>query len=329
MIESAKTLLAGIVKGELRSIAKAVTLVESQKPSDVVLADELLAAIMPHTGRAIRLGISGIPGVGKSTFIEALGLLLIDRGLRVAVLAIDPSSPVSGGSILGDKTRMERLSASHNAFVRPSPSLGSLGGVARKTRETSLVMEASGFDVVIIETVGVGQSEIVVSSMVDAFLMLQMPSTGDELQMFKKGILEVADVIAINKADGELRVAAERAAVLLKSTFSLIVPHESTAPSVVICSARDNKNIEAVWNEVEAFISRQRLTGHWQKRRERQLTQWFDEEIGHQLIERFISDRQSHDLLAEARRSILAGQAPVSTTARQIVRQLVTLACPG
>jgi LAO/AO transport system kinase len=323
MNDFVKSIVIGIGKRELRAIAQAVTLVESTRPSDQLLADSLLSEIMPLTEGAIRLGISGIPGVGKSTFIEALGLLLIKKGKRVAVLAIDPSSPVSGGSILGDKTRMEHLAESPNSFIRPSPSRGSLGGVARKTRETSLLMEASGFDIVIIETVGVGQSEILVSSMVDVFLMLQNPNTGDELQTIKKGILEVADVVAVNKADGELLIPAQRAAAMLKGAFDLVATHESWSPPVVLCSAREGKNIDLVWNEIERFIANQEKTGSWGLRRQRQLTNWFDSEVSQQLVEQLTTNINCQAILGQAKDDAVSRKSPVPAAARKAVQELL------
>ena len=230
----------GLLNGNRRILAKTITLIESSLSSHQVLAQAILDRLLPHTGKAVRLGITGVPGVGKSSFIESLGMLLVEKGHRVAVLAVDPSSTRSGGSILADKTRMERLSADSRAFIRPSPSGGTLGGVARKTRETMLVCEAAGFDVIIVETVGVGQSEITVSSMVDFFLVLMLAGAGDELQGIKKGVLELADAIAINKADGDNIEKAGRAKKDYETALHLLRPASPNwSPPVLTCSARE------------------------------------------------------------------------------------------
>jgi len=240
--------------GDRRALARAITLVESTRPEHRAEAQVLLSTLLPATGAAIRVGISGAPGVGKSTFIEAFGLYLIEQGHRVAVLAVDPSSPRSGGSILGDKTRMEALSRSPHAFIRPSPSGGTLGGVARRTREAGLVCEAAGFDVVLIETVGVGQSETAVADMVDLFALILAPGGGDELQGLKKGIVELADLLIINKADGELAAVAERAAAEYRAALHLLRPATpGWSPQVVQVSALERRGMDTVWAEVQRY----------------------------------------------------------------------------
>ncbi|MBI5590431.1 MAG: methylmalonyl Co-A mutase-associated GTPase MeaB [Deltaproteobacteria bacterium] len=246
-----ETSVSGLLDGNRRILAKTITLIESSLSSHQVMAQSILDRLLPHTGKAVRLGITGVPGVGKSSFIESLGMLLVNKGHRVAVLAVDPSSTRSGGSILADKTRMERLSADNRAFIRPSPSGGTLGGVARKTRETMLVCEAAGFDVIIVETVGVGQSEITVSSMVDFFLVLMLAGAGDELQGIKKGVLELADAIAINKADGDNIEKAGRAQKDYETALHFLRPASPNwSPPVLTCSARQMTGIEDIWATV-------------------------------------------------------------------------------
>lgn len=243
-----------LFKGDRRTLAKLITVIESKLDENRKESQTILETILPRAGKSIRIGITGIPGVGKSTFIESLGLSLIKKGFKVAVLAVDPSSPISGGSLMGDKTRMEELSRSNLAFIRPSPTSGSLGGVAQKTRETMLLCEAAGYDVILIETVGVGQSEVEVASMVDFFLVLMLPNSGDELQGIKKGILELADMIVVNKADGESVTMAETTAQHYRNAFHLLIPHSSFwHPKVKTCSAVKNINIDKIWDTVMDF----------------------------------------------------------------------------
>ena len=269
-----------------RAMAKAITLLESTREDHRVRADALLDALLPHSGQAFRLGISGVPGVGKSTFIEALGLWLIAHGHRVAVLAVDPSSSVSGGSILGDKTRMEQLSVQERAFIRPSPASGTLGGVAEKTRESMLVAEAAGHDIVIVETVGVGQSETAVSGMADMFVLLQLPNAGDDLQAIKKGVMELADLVVINKADLDPD-AATRARAQIGSALRLIGQHGHPEhadpahwhPQVMQLSALKNQGIDAFWQQVTRFRELQAASGRLQQRRQQQAKAWMWERI--------------------------------------------------
>ncbi|MES2229194.1 MAG: methylmalonyl Co-A mutase-associated GTPase MeaB [Pseudomonadota bacterium] len=267
-----QALLDGVRHGERRALAKAITLLESTRADHRARADDMLNALLPHTGRGMRLGISGVPGVGKSTFIEALGLALIARGHRVAVLAIDPSSSLSGGSILGDKTRMERLSTDDAAYIRPSPASGTLGGVAEKTREAMLVCEAAGYDVVIVETVGVGQSETAVASMTDLFVLLQLPNAGDDLQAIKKGVMELADLVVVNKADID-PAAATRAQAQITGSLRLFAGHDD-APRVLTMSALKGDGFDAFWSAVEAFHARRRASGEFDARRKRQALAW-------------------------------------------------------
>jgi len=275
-----RALLDGVRRGERRALAKAITLLESTRPEHRVRADLLLNELLPDTGKAIRLGISGVPGVGKSTFIEALGLFLIGKGHRVAVLAIDPSSTVSGGSILGDKTRMERLSVDEGAYIRPSPTSGTLGGVAEKTRETVLVCEAAGYDVVIVETVGVGQSETTVAGMTDMFVLMQLPNAGDDLQAIKKGVMELADLVVINKADLDAQ-AATRAQAQITSALRIFGQHGRGEPDatrwrtrVMQLSALNGTGVEAFWSAVQDFHHQRRASGDFEARRRGQATAW-------------------------------------------------------
>jgi LAO/AO transport system kinase len=268
------SLADGVRAGQRRALAKAITLIESTRGDDQARAQALLEALLPHTGAAARIGITGVPGVGKSTFIEALGLYLIEQGHRVAVLAVDPSSTVSGGSILGDKTRMERLSQNEAAFIRPSPSSGSLGGVAEKTREAMLLCEAAGFDVVIVETVGVGQSETAVAGMTDVFVLLQLPNAGDDLQAIKRGVVELADIVVYNKADIDAR-AAESAAAQMRAALSLLRPASAVwQPPVLMASAAKKEGIAEFWRAVEDHRRALTGTGELAAKRRHQALAW-------------------------------------------------------
>jgi LAO/AO transport system kinase len=266
--------VAGLLDGSRAWLARAITLVESTRADHRALAQELLVRLTPRSGSARRVGITGVPGAGKSTFIDALGTMLTGGGHRVAVLAVDPSSNRTGGSILGDKTRMTRLSADPAAFVRPSPTAGTLGGVAKATREAMVVVEAAGYDVVLVETVGVGQSEVTVAEMVDTFLLLSLARTGDQLQGIKKGVLELADVIAVNKADGPHETEAKNAARELSGALRLIHPGAGTPPPVLTCSARDGVGVDEVWERVVRHADGLRETGELDERRRRQQLGW-------------------------------------------------------
>ena len=274
MVEKDATLVAGLLAGQRRELARAITLIESTRADHQARAKALLEAVLPHSGRSMRVGISGVPGVGKSTFIEVLGMFLIEHGHRVAVLAIDPSSSINGGSILGDKTRMERLSLREEAFIRPSPSAGALGGVADKTREALLLCEAAGFDVIIVETVGVGQSETAVAGMTDAFVLLQLPNPGDDLQAIKKGIVELADLIVINKADIDPEATA-RAIGQMRGALSLLrhaTPHWE--PPVLAASATRQQGVAEFWREIEHYRQLMTDSGAMAEKRRHQSLAW-------------------------------------------------------
>lgn len=271
----------GVLAGERAPLSRAITLVESTRSDHRTAADALLDLLVRHTGGAIRIGLTGIPGAGKSTLIDRLGATLTAEGRRVAVLAVDPSSQRSGGSILGDKTRMARLAVDPRAFVRPSPTSGTLGGVASRTRETVLLCEAAGFDVVIVETVGVGQSEIVVADMVDLFVLLMLPGGGDELQGIKKGIVEIADIIAVNKADGDRREAARRAAAEIRAALDIVGPRDPAwTPPVLTLSGETGEGLAELWATVGQFRAIQVASGAFAERRAAQNVQWLWSELG-------------------------------------------------
>jgi LAO/AO transport system kinase len=306
-----------------RAMAKAITLLESTRTDHRAQADELLTALLPHTGKSFRLGISGVPGVGKSTFIEALGLYLIDNGHRVAVLTIDPSSTVSGGSILGDKTRMERLSVDERAYIRPSPSSGTLGGVAEKTREAMLVCEAAGYDVVIVETVGVGQSETAVQGMTDMFVLMQLPNAGDDLQAIKKGVMELADLVVINKADIDA-LAAQRAQLQITAAMQLLGMFGSHAetlwhPKAMQISALNGQGVDTFWAAATEFKTLQTANGRLAVRRQQQALAWMWERIDAGLKQAFRQHPQVQKLLPELTQAVMAGRVPASTAARNLL----------
>ena len=316
--------LEALKQGNRRALAKAITLVESKLDKHRLEAQQVLDQLLPETGKSIRIGISGIPGVGKSTFIEAFGQHLINLGKKVAVLAVDPSSPLRGGSILGDKTRMEMLSREENAFIRPSPSEGALGGVAQKTRETMLLCEAAGYDVVLVETVGVGQSEYEVAAMVDFFLVLMLPNAGDELQGIKRGIMELADALVINKADGESLNLAKQTQGHYKSAFKLMRQNSFWVPQVQTCSALKNERIEDVWqmvrdyhnaasNNINAGIS------SFDEKRARQNSEWLNKLI-HEMLE--LKLKQNSDVknrLPQLQDEVLNNKTTPYNAAQQII----------
>jgi LAO/AO transport system kinase len=298
-----------------RAIAKAITLLESSRADHRVRADALLDALIPATGRSFRVGISGVPGVGKSTFIEALGLALVAKGHRVAVLAIDPSSSISGGSILGDKTRMERLSVHERAYIRPSPASGTLGGVAEKTREAMLVCEAAGHDIVIVETVGVGQSETAVAGMTDCFVLLQLPNAGDDLQAIKKGVMELADIVVINKADIDA-AAATRAQAQIASALRLL---HREAPPVLQLSALEGQGLEAFWQAACDWRDRRAASGALAQRRREQDRAWMWGLIEAGLRSRFRSDPKVKAALPGLAADVQAGRVAPSVAARRLL----------
>lgn len=296
----------GIRRGDISVLGQAVTLVESNLPADQAIAQKVIERCLPYAGNAIRLGITGVPGAGKSTFIEALGTELCQQGKHLAVLAIDPSSERSKGSILGDKTRMNELSTQANAFIRPSPSAGSLGGVARKTRETIVLCEAAGFDTILIETVGVGQSETAAHSMVDYFLLLQVTGTGDELQGIKRGIMEMADGIAINKCDGNNIERARAARVSFKNALMLFPPSESGwTPEVLCCSSIDHSGVQDVWKNVMDYIAFTKKNGYFEHHRTEQAKYWMYETINAALLNGFYQNEEMDKLIHEAEEQVL------------------------
>ena len=311
----------GVRAGRRAYVARAITLVESARPDHRALAQRLLTDLLPHTGRARRIGISGVPGVGKSTFIDAFGSLLTSRGHRVAVLAVDPSSTRTGGSVLGDKTRMERLAADPAAFVRPSPSAGTLGGVARATRESMAVMEAAGYDVVLVETVGVGQSETAVAGMVDTFLLLTLARTGDQLQGIKKGVLELADVIAVNKADGPHEPDARAARRELAGALRLMHPADTGwTPPVLTCSARDSTGLQEVWDRLEAHRAHLAADGRLAARRRDQQVEWAWAMVREELLARLHAHPAVRSLAPEVEARLRAGATTAAAAAQLLLR---------
>ncbi|HPW30690.1 MAG TPA: methylmalonyl Co-A mutase-associated GTPase MeaB [Rhodoferax sp.] len=328
-----QAVVGGATKAQRRAIAKSITLLESTRADHREQADEMLTALLPHTGKSLRLGISGVPGVGKSTFIEALGLYLIGQGHRVAVLTIDPSSSVSGGSILGDKTRMEQLSVREEAYIRPSPSSGTLGGVAEKTREAMLVCEAAGYDIVIVETVGVGQSETAVQGMTDMFVLLQLPNAGDDLQAIKKGVMELADLVVINKADIDPD-AATRARAQITSSLRLLGLHGSpdqhaqanTAhfwhPKVIQISALNGTGVDSFWAAVTEFQKLGQANGKLAERRRHQALAWMWERIDAALKQSFRQNPAVRLLLPRMTSAVEAGELAASTAARNLLLAL-------
>jgi LAO/AO transport system kinase len=293
-----QTFVDGVVAKNRQIIAKTITLIESSLHSHQEKARKIIDALLPHTGKGVRIGITGVPGVGKSTFIESFGMHLIRQGHRVAVLAVDPSSSKSGGSIMGDKTRMERLSLESDAFIRPSPTGGTLGGVSRRTRESMIVCEAAGFDIIIVETVGVGQSETTVASMVDFFLVLMLAGAGDELQGIKKGVLELADAIAINKADGDNVENAKKARIEYQKALDLLTPwSENWSPPVLTCSAVELDGIEQIWHAVTDHSKALGKTGELEDKRRKQALDWMWALVKERLKDRFFNHPKVQEAL--------------------------------
>ena len=310
----------GIIKGNVTVLSQAVTLVESLKPEHQAIAQEVIEKCLPYSGNSVRIGISGVPGAGKSTSIDAFGLHVLKDGGKLAVLAIDPSSERTKGSILGDKTRMERLAVHPKAFIRPSPAAGSLGGVARKTRETIVLCEAAGFDKIFVETVGVGQSETAVHSMVDFFMLIQLAGTGDELQGIKRGIMEMADGIVINKADGDNAPKAELAASSFRNALHLFPPSESGwVPQVITYSGFYELRIKEVWDMVWQYIDFVKKNGYFQYRRNEQAKYWMYETINESLKNGFYNNPEIADKLGEFEKAVLCGEVSSFGAARQLL----------
>jgi LAO/AO transport system kinase len=301
----------GLLAGERAALAQAITLIESRAAKHKPEARELMQAALPHSGKSIRVGLTGVPGAGKSTFIEALGLMLCEQGKKVAVLAIDPSSSRTGGSILGDKTRMEELSRHPNAFIRPSPAGRSLGGVAMRTREALLLCEAAQYDLILVETVGVGQSETAVRTMTDFFLLLQISGAGDELQGIKKGVIELADMIAVNKADGKNLLASQQARMEYERVFHFLDPFTpGWKPKALTCSALANEGIDVIWKTIEAFVEETRESGVFQSRRSAQNVDWFQSLLQQSVMEQF---NEAHgETIASIESKVRSGKLSVS-----------------
>ncbi|MCC6677912.1 MAG: methylmalonyl Co-A mutase-associated GTPase MeaB [Phycisphaerales bacterium] len=314
---STEQMVAGVTSGDRAVLARAISLIESTNPAHAEQADEVLRALLPRTGRAVRIGITGVPGAGKSTFIERLGLMLCGRGMRIAVLAIDPSSTISGGSILGDRTRMGRLATESRAFIRPSPSGGTLGGVARRTREAGLLCEAAGFDAVLIETVGVGQSETVVADMCDCVLTLALPGSGDELQGVKRGLLEIVDIIAVNKADGD-NVARARIAAGELTTAVRMLRAGAPAP-VVTCSAATGEGVEAIWGLIDRHVEGLRVTGRLEARRREQRLRWMRSLIDDRLRMLLAASPAAAAALAAAEAGVRDSAMTPGAAARRVI----------
>lgn len=314
------SLSEAVQAGNRRALARAITLIESTRPDHRPDAEALLADLLPASSQSVRIGISGVPGVGKSTFIEAFGLYLIGHGHRVAVLAVDPTSQRSGGSILGDKTRMEQLARNPAAFIRPSPAGGTLGGVARRTREALLVCEAAGFDVVLVETVGVGQSETAVADMVDLFLLLLLPGGGDELQGIKKGIVELADMIVVNKADGDLAPAARRAAAEYHAALGFLRPASANwQPPVLQCSALQQTGIDEVWERIAAFREIMTGSGEFAQKRANQAKTWLWSEVSDSLLGRLREHPAVAARLDSLEKEVMQGKTSPAAAARQLL----------
>jgi len=313
-------LAAGVRSGHIRPLAKAITLIESRNPDHSATAANLLDTLMPSAGNSIRIGISGVPGAGKSTFIEALGLHLVEQGHKLAILAVDPTSQLSGGSILGDKTRMEMLAREQKAFIRPSPSGDTLGGVARKTRETMLLCEAAGYDVIIVETVGVGQSEVTVASMVDFFLLLQIPNAGDELQGIKKGVMEIADAILVNKAEGDNRPKAELARQQYENALHLLRPKSvNWQVPALLCSALHQEGIDTVWDKILDYVKAMKDHEEFETKRRLQANDWMWNLVQEELKELFRNDKNVSAMIDQVQTGVLNGTTAPGAAARRLI----------
>jgi len=319
-----KTLADSVRAGNRRALAQAITLAESTRIEHRADAERLLAELLPASGRSIRLGFTGVPGAGKSTLIEAFGTHVIEQGRKVAVLAVDPSSPRSGGSLLGDKTRMELLARNENAYIRPTPSAGTLGGVARRTREAILLCEAAGFDVILVETVGVGQSEMAVADLVDMFLLILVPGGGDELQGLKKGIVEIADAVIVNKADGDLQAAAHRAAIDYRNALHFLRPHGDgwTVP-VLQCSALNRQGVAEIWETAQRFCELMRSNGSFAQKRSDQALRWMWHEVSEELLQRLRDHPEVIAARDEIERAVVAGRMLPAAGAASLLKGLL------
>lgn len=318
-IRDPKRLTADLTAGNRAALARAITLVESKKADHRQLAQRLIQDVLPLTGKALRLGITGVPGVGKSTTIDTLGSNLTASGHKVAVLAVDPSSTRTGGSILGDKTRMARLATDPDAFIRPSPSAGTLGGVAAKTRETMLLCEAAGFDVILVETVGIGQSETTVADMVDFFLVLMLPGAGDELQGIKKGVLEIADMIAVNKADGDGTLKARSAASDYRAALHILAPKSPNwTPPVLTISGLANEGLDALWQQIGIYQERMQASGEWQDKRSRQQVAWMWELLQQRMTAALKTNRKTAVRLKTLEDNVRSGTTAVSLAVEEL-----------
>ncbi len=314
----ASTLIEGVRNGDRALLARAITLIESRATRHFDKAQEVLQAILPDTGKSIRIGLTGVPGAGKSTFLEAMGVYLCEKGHKIAVLAVDPSSARTGGSILGDKTRMEKLTQLENAFIRPSPSGDQLGGIAAKTREAMLLCEAAGYDILFIETVGVGQSETAVRTMTDFFLLLQITGAGDELQGIKKGIIELADAIVINKADGDNLVKAQQARSEFNRVLHIIQPFtEGWSPKAYTCSALEGKGLEEIWQMINDFVSQTEKSGVFQRRRREQNVDWFQSLTHAAVLAGF--QQENADKLKSLEQKVGDGELPVALAVKELL----------
>ena len=317
---SNKAYLSGIRNGDRSILSRAITLIESDNPKHKKQSDQLISSCLPFSGKSFRLGITGVPGVGKSTFIEAFGLMLIKNNYKVAVLAIDPSSAKSKGSILGDKTRMGLLSSNENAFIRPSPAVGTLGGVARKTRESIVLCEAAGYDFIIIETVGVGQSEVSVKSMVDFFLLLLLPGAGDELQGIKRGIVEMADMLVINKSDGELKNISKQACLEYKNALHLFPPSESGwNVSVLTCSSIEKSGLNKIREVLNNYHNKMVKSGFFKAQREKQNEYWLSESLFDTLIADFLNNNKVADHLNQLKKKVSSGKLSPFKAADELI----------
>jgi LAO/AO transport system kinase len=311
---------AGVLAGDRAMLSRAITLIESNTPLHEAQAQEILQRLLPHTGKARRIGITGVPGVGKSTFIESFGCFLVEKGHRLGVLTIDPTSARSGGSILGDKTRMDRLSRDPRAFIRPSPAGQNLGGVARRTRETMLLCEAAGFDTILVETVGVGQSEITLRSMVDFFLLLLLPGAGDELQGIKKGIVEMADLVLVNKADGENRLRAEQARLEQDAALHCLQPATpGWKTEVGLCSGLTGDGVPQIWDRIEQFYRELEPKGAIARRRQQQTLEWLADLIHDALRRQFDHDRAVKEHLPSVQGALLRGEITAVRAAKELL----------